>query len=543
MPAETVASMTNQVAFGARDLAAVMPFGFVADALGRIVNFGNALHRLLEPTVGATVDAQFEIVRPASIVHFLDLPADPCSTVVLRARRFDLELKGCKIAVAGGANTAFWASASLRDIDDFHRRGLQLTDFAPGDATPDLLLSMQATRAALDAAERLGRELQAALASARAADDAKARFLAVMSHEIRTPLNGFGAMIDLLRDSTLGQDQRENLETMDLCARSLQALVGDILEYSQLEARRVDVHRAPHHGVTTLQRLAEPFRATAIERGLAFDLRIELPGHEWLYVDAQRVRQILAILVGNALKFTTAGHVAVQVARCPDKLLAIDVVDTGIGIPEDHRSTLFEPFVQADSSTTRRFGGTGLGLSIARRLARAMGGDVVLVRSDRDGSWFRGTILAPTCDARGERGDAIATGPASDATTAAGFAHKRVLVADDDRTNRLVAAKLLRRLGIDATLVENGLQAVEAAARERFDVILMDMMMPQLGGIEATAQIRAGQGPCRDVPILAFTAAAFAADRDAALQAGMDGFLEKPARLAALRDALQPHLG
>ncbi|MFT4841336.1 MAG: signal transduction histidine kinase/CheY-like chemotaxis protein [Candidatus Azotimanducaceae bacterium] len=519
------------------DFATAVPFGFVVDATGTLTIVGVALQRRLGAEPGMRVEDVFRVVRPTRVESFVDLPIAPKATVLLRAVQAELELKGSTMALDDGALTAFWGGAVVRDIVEFKQRGLQISDFPPSDATPDLLLSMQATRSALDDARKIGDKLKAALLTAEAATEAKARFLATMSHEIRTPLNGFGSMIDLLHDGELTLDQRENLDTMDVCTRSLLVLVNDILEFSKLEAGKIQVSPEPvllHQAIT---RITEFFRASARERGVDLRVRIDAPTDLWLLMDADRVRQIVSNLLGNALKFTPKGHVELQVQLLTTDELTIDVRDTGIGVGSENQQRLFEPFVQEDASTTRRFGGTGLGLSISRQLALAMGGDVELVHSDHAGSHFRMCIKIEASSAPVARRDGR-----REAAWVDSFEGHTVLVAEDDPTNQLIAKKMLQKLGITATVVADGLGAVDVAQSTHFDLILMDLMMPNLNGIEAANRIRAGKGPCSNVPIVAFSAAAFGADRDAAIAAGMSGFLEKPARLDGLRAVLAKYL-
>ncbi|MGK0520401.1 MAG: signal transduction histidine kinase, partial [Planctomycetota bacterium] len=295
------------------DFATAVPFGFVVDATGTLTIVGVALQRRLGAEPGMRVEDVFRVVRPTRVESFVDLPIAPKATVLLRAVQAELELKGSTMALDDGALTAFWGGAVVRDIVEFKQRGLQISDFPPSDATPDLLLSMQATRSALDDARKIGDKLKAALLTAEAATEAKARFLATMSHEIRTPLNGFGSMIDLLHDGELTLDQRENLDTMDVCTRSLLVLVNDILEFSKLEAGKIQVSPEPvllHQAIT---RITEFFRASARERGVDLRVRIDAPTDLWLLMDADRVRQIVSNLLGNALKFTLKGHVELQV--------------------------------------------------------------------------------------------------------------------------------------------------------------------------------------------------------------------------------------
>ena len=531
--------MTKPVEFDDGVFAVVAPFGFVTDRAGLVAVAGKAIRRLFGVTPGQSILDAFAVQRPQG-ANLLQLPRNPNATIILRSVRTGMEVKGCLLSTADEERLIFLGSPVVRDLQEFKGHGLQLGDFPPSDATPDLLLSMQMTHTALSDARKLGSELQVALAGAQAATEAKARFLAVMSHEIRTPLNGFGAMIDLLRGSSLTADQHESLATMDLCARSLVILVNDILEFSKLDAGKLKIHRQPEPLRATLSRIVGHFEASARDQGSQLHVELELPSDQHVLLDAHRLRQVLGNLISNAIKFTIRGKVMVRAAYDSAGMLTIDVKDTGVGIPAESVEKLFQPFVQADSSTTRRFGGTGLGLSIARELTRAMGGDVVLMHSDEKGSWFRCTVAAPACAAIETHTDtASAPGPTDTGPSLAGA---KVLVVDDDRTNRLIATKVMQRLGVDATVVEDGLAGVAAASAQPFDLILMDLMMPGLSGIEATQRIRSEPGPCRESTILAFSAAALGADRDAALAAGMNGFIEKPARIDTLRTTLQQHL-
>jgi two-component system, sensor histidine kinase len=325
---------------------------------------------------------------------------------------------------------------------------------------------------------------------------------------------------------------------MDLCTQSLLVLVNDILEFSKLEAGKVQVSRQPTLLNKSMASMVEFFHAAANERGVVLKTRIDTPDDLWLLIDGDRVRQIVANLLGNALKFTQEGQVEVHVHQPDSNRLNIDVRDTGIGVSEEDRVRLFEPFVQAGASTTRRFGGTGLGLTISRQLAIAMDGDVELVHSDTNGSHFRLSIVVEASNAPNtSKGNVDLT------ITDASFDGVHILVAEDDLTNQRIARKMLEKLGVVTTVVSDGLHAVSAAQKGHFDLILMDLMMPNLNGMEATFQIRSGEGPCSRVPIVAFSAAALGSDRDAAIAAGMSGFIEKPARLAGLREALTKHLG
>jgi len=521
------------------DFAAAVPFGFVVTSEGILTSVGGALGRRLGMQPGQHIDDVIKIVRPPRKQSFLELAVDPSITVVLAATEGgDFELKGMTIATDGGDRTAFIGTAIVTNVEQFKHRELLISDFPPSDATPDLLLSMQATSTALRDARKMSANLEQALEKARSATEAKARFLAVMSHEIRTPLNGFGSMIDLLRDSGIDADQLAHLDTMDLCARSLLVLVNDILDFSKLEAGKVELHRAPVELTQAVQRMTEHFRAAAKERGLGLEVTTEPDRPQWVEMDYERVRQVMANLLGNAMKFTLEGDIRVDVAATPAGTVTIDVQDSGVGIPKQDRDGLFDPFVQVDNSMTRRFGGTGLGLTISRQLAQAMDGTVELIESKSEGTHFRFTFDASPCDAPCSSDDE------QDETTAgnSSFPNVRVLVAEDDGTNQLIAKKMLQKLEIAPTIVDDGVQALQVAKEQHFDLILMDVMMPNMNGIEATRHIRKSNGPCRSIPIIAFTAAAFESDRDQALAAGMTDFIDKPARLDTLRKLFRQHL-
>ncbi|MEZ6036428.1 MAG: ATP-binding protein [Planctomycetota bacterium] len=521
----------------ARDFTAVAPFGFVVRD-GCVVAVGAPLQRH-GIHVGAAVDSVLTVMRPLGVLSFDELPLDASRMVLLGLRGQQLELKGHLVAFDDGDSRAFFGTAVAPSLDDFRRLGLQLGDFPPSDATPDLLLAMQATRSALDDAREFSQELQSALADVHQAMEAKARFLAVMSHEIRTPLNGFGALIDLLREADLDDTAKQHLETMDTCARALLLLVNDVLDYSRLQAGHVTLNPRPFLVRRTMADIVQHYRATAEYAKLTLEAEVADDVPECALGDRDRIRQVLANLISNALKFTTDGGVRLTLRRLTDHHLVAEVRDTGPGIPAAAQAQLFEPFTQADSSTTRRHGGTGLGLTICRELAHAMQGDVTLAESGPAGSCFRFEFLAPAC-AASPGGATTRREPDDDDTST--LVGREVLVAEDERTNQHIIEHLLRRLGCTPTIVANGALALAAARQRTFDLVLMDLMMPELGGIDAAREIRALGGAWATTPIVACSAAAFCSDREAAAQSGMNGFLEKPLRLPTLQKELLAQL-
>jgi signal transduction histidine kinase/ActR/RegA family two-component response regulator len=379
-------------------------------------------------------------------------------------------------------------------------------------------------------------ELQLALERAEEATRAKSSFLAMMSHEIRTPMNGILGMVQLLGFTPLNDEQRSFLEIIQTSGDTLLVLINDILDFSKIEAGKLTLEQRPfllHH---------ELLQTIALYRPLADkkNLFLQAPPPDALpreiVGDSTRVRQILSNLLSNALKFTHQGGITVEASSReagPGKvLLELAVRDTGVGIPEDKQSLLFKAFSQVDATITRNYGGSGLGLAICARLCAAMDGSITVSSKPGTGSVFRiSLLLAPADSAAVLRLSAPPGAPGKDIT------NLRVLIADDNPVNRLLAQTLVKRLGAIPQAATNGQEALDAAARGDQDVILMDMQMPVLDGIEATMAIRALDLP-RQPYIIALTASAFDSDREECLAAGMDDFLSKPFNLGELRQKL-----
>jgi PAS domain S-box-containing protein len=376
----------------------------------------------------------------------------------------------------------------------------------------------------IDEKKRAELALVEAERAALAANEAKAQFLANMSHEIRTPMNGVLGVMHLLKREKLPGDSDQLLAEALACGRMLSTLLDDVIDFSRIEAGRLDVTREAVDPSELALSVARLLRGPAEHKGL--DLRVEAPDLGLVLTDPSRLRQALFNLVGNAVKFTPSGSVTLRVRRLEgeDPRVAFEVVDTGVGIAPEAQGRLFERFQQADASTTRRFGGSGLGLAITRRLAQMLGGEVSFSSREGIGSTFLLTIAAEPAEVR-----------VADETMADGLLDGlRILVVEDNATNRLVARRILEQLGAAVETADDGLEGVTAAWRGRFDLILMDVQMPGIDGVEAARRIRALPGPAARTPIIALTANVMSHQRSAYLAAGMDGVAAKPIVPAAL---------
>jgi len=380
--------------------------------------------------------------------------------------------------------------------------------------------------------------LQLALKDATQANKAKSSFLATMSHEIRTPMNGVLGMLEILKLSDLNELQKENVEVAESSARALLGLINDILDFSKLDAGKMVFERVDFDLISLIQEVVDVHQFILQSEDVTLVFKKPEQQELWLIGDPNRIRQVITNLLSNAIKFTQKGKVEVDCHFKTDKSLfkvSIQVADTGIGIEPKKLKQLFNPFTQADASTTREYGGTGLGLSIAKQLCNLMGGDIVAVSSAGEGSVFTANMLLAKGFARHDK-----VGTVIDVS-----AHKNglsVLVVEDNLVNQTVAKKMLTSLGCNVEIASNGTESLEwlNKTEKSFDLVLMDCQMPQMDGFEATTQIRNGKvlDKYKRIPIIALTANAMKGDKERCLEVGMDQFLTKPISLEKLKAAL-----
>ena len=384
---------------------------------------------------------------------------------------------------------------------------------------------------------KVNRELMQAREAALEAVKLKAQFLANMSHEIRTPLNGIIGMTEVLLDGDLGHNEKHYLNIVKDAGESLLGIVNSILDFSKIESGKLEVEEVTFDLRSTVENTAELLAAKAREKGISLACSIDPAIGKSLTGDPGRIGQVLLNLIANAIKFTQKGSVVVRVVKGEAGIL-FSVEDTGIGISPSQLARLFQPFTQADSSTARKFGGTGLGLSIAKRLVELMGGEVGVESTAGVGTrfWFRLKLEA----AAGEPSEALEDPIQKPGKVTFEDGHRyRILLAEDNAVNQLLARLQLERLGLGAHLVANGREVLEALSGRSFDLILMDCQMPEMDGFEATRKIRQLEKESgKHIPIIAMTANAMKGDEEACRAAGMDAYLSKPVRREKLAEAL-----
>ncbi|KFE68733.1 hybrid sensor histidine kinase/response regulator [Hyalangium minutum] len=383
--------------------------------------------------------------------------------------------------------------------------------------------------------------LEAARREADAANAAKSQFLATMSHEIRTPMNGVLGMTHLLRRTPLSQEQQEYVDVIHTSGEALLTIINDILDFSKIEAGALELDSAAFSLRQTLDECVRLLSPSAEARGLYCRQEVEPTVPDTLVGDRMRLRQILLNLVGNALKFTHQGGVTVHVSRgeapasgLPSEVrVCFAVSDTGIGIPAERMDRLFRTFSQVDSSTSRHYGGTGLGLVISQRLAQMMEGHIHVRSTEGVGSTFTLEVVL-------QEGSEASLPPRTEVDESLGARHPlRVLLVEDNPINQKVNLRVFQRLGYEAHVVGNGLEALAAMREAAYDVVFMDVHMPRLDGLEAARRVRADAAEYGSPYIVAMTASAVKGDRERCLQAGMNDYVAKPVEFPMLAAALE----
>lgn len=385
------------------------------------------------------------------------------------------------------------------------------------------------------------RKMRLARIEAEKANATKSTFLAQMSHEIRTPLNGVLGMAAALDATQLDDDQKRMVTTISASGDLLLAVVNDVLDLSKIEADQVGLEEIDMSIEQILNWVDSAFRPAAVAKGLKLDVKIEEAARGWYKGDPTRMRQILSNLVSNAIKFTDDGGVTAR-ARVLSKrasgehLLELSVSDTGVGIPTDRLAAIFDPFEQADASTTRTHGGTGLGLAISKRLSDMMGGKLTVTSFEGEGSTFTVTVKLP-------QGEAPKVHAEPKLQIVEGRRRLRVLVVDDVSTNRLVLESLLAQHDVDTVSAGSGQEVINITAKEGFDLILMDVQMPDMDGIETTKRIRSREAAraMSPTPIIACTANVMPEQINAYLAAGLDRHLPKPVRKPDLEALIESY--
>jgi signal transduction histidine kinase/CheY-like chemotaxis protein len=526
--------MVDQFEFSADQIENLFPCYILTDQELVLKSVGRSLRKLLpDAKAGVRLIDCFKIERPRS--GFNPAVAAKRSTA-LQVKSID----GC-VTLVGSVQEVpqgylFCMAHSAMMAQKWGELDLTATDFSSADQSMAIGTSMGLQAVLMSEMKDLARNLALARDEALAANRAKSTFLSVMSHEIRTPLNGVLGMVQVLLKDAPTEQQRSRLEIVRESGDALLAILNDLLDISRIEAGKMTLEAIEFDIREVLSGAYAAFTAIANKSGLSFILDIE-PAAGIYLGDPTRVRQLAYNFLSNALKFTKEGRVVLS-ARLVDGGLEISVMDTGIGIASDRLDGVFEPFVQADASVNRNFGGTGLGLGISRDLAKLMGGSIRVESQLGKGSVFKALLQIPRLR---DATEALRVVNDDEPVASQEIVQSlRVLAAEDNLVNQLVLRTLMEQFGITLTVVDNGKLAVDAWESQTWDIILMDMQMPVMGGVEATRIIREREREIgrAKTPIIAVTANAMTHHMSEYDSAGIDGVVSKPIKAGALADVL-----
>ncbi len=526
--------MDDQIQFSAGQIEDLFPCYILTGPDLVLKAVGRSLRKLLPDAVaGVPLIDCFKIERPR--VGFNPaLAAERSSALQFKSKDGRVNLVGSVLVVPQGYLFCMTHSAMM--AQKWGELDLAASDFSSADQSMAIGTSMGLQAVLMSEMKDLANNLARARDEALAANRAKSTFLSVMSHEIRTPLNGVLGMVHVLLKDAPTEQQRSRLEIVRESGDALLAILNDLLDISRIEAGKMTLEAIEFDIREVLSGAYAAFTAIANKSGISFILDIE-PAAGIYLGDPTRVRQVAYNFLSNALKFTKEGRVVLS-ARLVDEELEISVLDTGIGIATDRLDGVFDPFVQADASVNRNFGGTGLGLGISRDLAKLMGGSIRVQSELGKGSVFTARLQIPRLR---DATDAPQVVKQEDTVGSQEIVQSlRVLAAEDNLVNQLVLRTLMEQFGITLTVVENGRLAVDAWESQIWDIILMDMQMPVMGGVEASRLIRERERETgrAKTPIIAVTANAMTHHMSEYETAGIDGIVSKPIKADALANVL-----